>query len=82
MRPGRSVDEPGIGPGRKAGDDIELPEEAADNLVGVVFGAEAVELSDDFQQCLLDVVDGAFGVELALLLQTPLALEELFPIET
>ena len=72
----------GIGPGGKTGDDVELSQEAADNLVGVVFSAEAVELSDDFQQCLLDIVDGAFRIELALLLKTPLALEELFSIET
>jgi hypothetical protein len=30
----------GIGPGGKPGDDIELSEEFADDLVGIVFGAE------------------------------------------
>ena len=71
----------GIGPGGKAGHHVELSKETADEFIGIVFRAEAVELSDHFQQRLLHVIDGALGVKLALLLQTTLALEELFSIE-
>ena len=76
-----SVDLVGIGPGGQPGDDIELPEELTDDLVGIGLGAEAVELANDFQERLLDVVNGALRIELALLLQAPLALEKLFTIE-
>ena len=34
----------GIGPGRKARDDVELSEKAADDLICVSFGAEPIEL--------------------------------------
>ena len=54
---GVSVDVPGIGPGGKPGDDVELSEELADHFVGVVFGAEPVELANHFQERLLDVVN-------------------------
>ena len=67
----------GIGPGGKPGDDVELSEELADDLVGVGFGAESIELSNDFYQCLLDVVNRALRVKLALLLQIALGISTL-----
>ncbi len=76
-----SVDLAGIGPGGKPGDDVELPEEIADYLVGVFLGAESIELREDFDQRLLDVADRTLGIELALRLETLLALHEFFPIE-
>ena len=39
-----SVNVSGIGPGRKACDDVELSEKPADDLIGVSFGAESIEL--------------------------------------
>ena len=48
----------GIGPGRKPGYDVELLEEGTYELVGVVFGAECVELTDDACQSGFNVCDG------------------------
>jgi len=76
-----SVDVPGIGPGGKPGDDVELSEEFADDLVSVVFGAEPVELTDDFQERFLDIVNRPFREELALLLETALTFQKLFAVE-
>ena len=72
----------GIGPGRKPGYHVELAEEAADDLIGVSFATQPVELGHDLHQRLFDVADGALRVELALLLEAPLTLEEFFSIET
>ena len=71
----------GIGPGGKPGDDVELPEEFADDLVSVVFGAEPVELADDFQERSLDIVNRPFREELALLLETALTFQKFFAVE-
>ena len=76
-----SVDLSGIGPGRKPGDDVELPEESADNLVGVRFGAEPIELGNNFDEGFLDVADGTLRIELALLLEALLALEKFFSVK-
>jgi hypothetical protein len=72
---------PGIGPTLWTGDDIELVEEAADDLIGVGGGAEVVELVQDFSEGLFDVADGAFRVVLTLLFETALTLQKLFPVE-
>jgi hypothetical protein len=72
---------PRIGPALWAGDGVELVEEAADDLIGVGGGAEMVELVENFVEGLFDVADGPFRVELALLFETALTLEELFPVE-
>jgi hypothetical protein len=77
----RLVDVSGIRPGREARDDVKLPEEAADDLIGVALSAEAIDLRHRASQGLLDVTDGAFGVVLALLFEAALALDELFSIE-
>ena len=76
-----SVDVSGIGPGGKPGDDVELSEEFADHFVGVVFGAEPVELTYDFQKRLLHIVNRPFGEELALLLETALTFQKFFAVE-
>ena len=78
----RSVDLSGISPGGKPGDDVELLEEAADDLVGVRRGTEPVELGKDLGERLLRVGDGALGVVLALLFKAALALHEFFTIES
>ena len=72
---------PGVGPALWTGDAVELVEEAADDLIGVGGGAEMVELVHDLDECLLDVADGPFRVELALLFETALTLQELFAVE-
>ena len=72
----------GIGPGRKPGYHVELSEEAADDLIGVSFGTQPIELGHDFHERLFDVADGALRVEFALLLQAPLTLQEFFAVET
>jgi hypothetical protein len=71
----------GIGPGGKSGDDVELSEELADDLVSVVFGAEPVELADDFQERFLDIVNRPFREELTLLLETALTFQKFFAVE-
>ena len=72
---------PWVGPGREARHDVELTKQATDHLVGLGFGAKALELSHDAGQSDLDVTDGAFGIELALRVKATLTLEEFFPIE-
>ena len=71
----------GIGPGRKAGDDVELSEEAADDLVGVSFGAQAIELRHHLGERFLDIGDGVLGIELALLIEAAFALGKFFAVE-
>ena len=77
----RLVDVPRVSPALRAGHDVELVKEAADNLVGVGGGAEMVELVHNLEEGLLDVADSPFRVELALLFQTALTFEELFSVE-
>jgi hypothetical protein len=77
----RLVDVSGIRPGREARDDVKLSEEAADHLIGVTLGAEAIDLRHHAGQGLLDVADGAFGIVLALLFEAALALDKFFSIE-
>lgn len=72
----------GIGPGGQAGDNVELPKQAADHFVGVTLGTQPVELRHHLGERSLDVADGAFGIELALLFETPLALGKFFAIKT
>ena len=76
-----SVDVSGIGPGGKPGDDVELSEEFADHFVSVVFGAESVELANDFHERLLDIVNRPLREELALLLETALTFQKFFAVK-
>src|SRR5687768_5382759 len=78
---GRSVNLLGVGPGGEAGDDVELAEEATDDLIGVGGGAEAVDLGHHLSKRLLHVLDRALRVVLALLFKTALTACELFAIE-
>jgi hypothetical protein len=75
------VNVPGVAPGRKAGDDVELSEELADDLVGICLGAEAVDFGHDLGKSFLGVDDGPFRVELPLLVKAALAFDELFPVK-
>ena len=71
----------GVGPGGEAGEGIELLQEAADDLVGVFLGAQAIELRDHPGQRLLDLADCALGIVFTVRIEAPLALHELFAIE-
>jgi hypothetical protein len=71
----------GVGPGGKAGDDVELAEKAADDLVGVSAGAQTIELRHHFGERFLDVGNGAFRVVLTLLIEAAFALHKFFTIE-
>ena len=49
---------PGVGPPGRASYEVELAKEAADDLIGVLCGAEVVELLQDFSERPLDVMYG------------------------
>ena len=72
---------PGVGPPGRASYEIELAKEAADDLIGVLCGAEVVELFQDFSERPLDVMHGRLGEMLALLVKALLALDEFLPVE-
>lgn len=75
------MDLPGIGPPGRASHEVELAKEAADDLIGILCGAEVVELLQDLAEGSLDVMYGRLGEMLALILETLLALDELLPVE-
>jgi hypothetical protein len=70
-----------IGPSRETGDDVQFPEESSDHEVGVVFGGQIVELSENANESGFDVADGLGREELSLPLKTAMVLDELFPVE-
>ena len=72
---------PGVGPPGRASHEIELAKETADHLIGVLCGAEVVELLQDFSEGSLDVMDGRLGKMLALLVKALLTLDEFLPVE-
>jgi len=75
------VDLPGVGPPGRARDEVELAKEAADDLIGVLCGAQVVELLQDLSERPLDIMNGRFGKVLALLVKTLLTLDEFLPVE-
>ena len=75
------MDLPPVGPSRRAGDEVELTQQSADDLVGVSGGAQMIQLLQHLTQRLFDVADRSFGVVLALFVETLLALHELFAVE-
>jgi hypothetical protein len=58
-----------------------LSEKAADDLIGVGFGAQSIKLRHDLCQRALGVRNGTFGEELALLFETAFAFHKFFEIE-
>lgn len=76
-----SVNVVGIGPSRETGDDVQFSEELSDHEVGVVFGGQVVELSDDANEGGFDVADGLGREVFALPLETAMMFDELFPVE-
>jgi hypothetical protein len=71
----------GIGPGRKAGDNVELSQKAADDLVRVSFGAESIELGHHLGERSLEVDNGILGVILTLLFEAAFALHKFFAVK-
>ena len=70
-----------IGPGRCAGHDIELSEQAADDLISVLPTAELIEARQDPPQRRFGADDRVFGIVLALLPQAAPLLEKFLPVE-
>lgn len=71
----------GVRPSRWSRDDVKLSEEAAENLIRVGLGAEIIKLGEHLGQRTLRIDDRVLGKELALLLETTPALDELFAVE-
>jgi hypothetical protein len=72
---------PGIGPGGTPGHEIELLQNVAHDLIGLVLFTQLIELRHDFGERSLDIADRALGIVLALRVETTLAANELFSIE-
>jgi hypothetical protein len=70
-----------VRPGREAGGDIELSKQAANHLIRICAGAEAIELRHHAGQRPFHVVDGIRRISFPLLFETPLAAQKFFTIE-
>ena len=70
-----------VGPRRKAGHDVILPEQLADHLIGVRLRAKLFQSTEDAFNSAIRIRDGPLGVVLALSRQTGAVLEELFAVE-
>ena len=70
-----------IRPGRQIRHNVELPQQIAHNLVGVIAAANLFELGECAGEGGFDFRDGAFRVVLALLVKELFVLDELFSIE-
>src|SRR5438105_1384261 len=71
----------GIGPGRQACHHIELPQQAAHQLVRIVFRAEILELIEHSGDGSIGVGNGSLRVVLALKREALAVFEEFFTIE-
>ena len=72
---------PGIGPRRESRNDVELSQEPTDDFIGICLGAQAIELRHDLHEGLLHISNGVLRIVLTLLVETALALDELFAVE-
>ena len=70
-----------VRPGREAGRDIELSKQAANHLVRIRAGAEAIELRHHAGQRPFHVVDGIRRKRFPLLFETPLPVRYYLPRE-
>ena len=59
----------GFSPSRELGDNVDLAEELAHHLTGIIAAAQLVELGHDASQRLFGLSDGVFRVVLALSLE-------------
>src|SRR5918995_194230 len=65
-----------VGPGREAGEYVELSQQAADHFFSVLLAAELIELAHDARQRSLHIENRALRVVLALMLEALLMFEE------
>jgi hypothetical protein len=72
---------PGVGPGGKFGDKVELAEEFAHHLAGIITLTEIFELAHEACQRVLGLTNRHVGVVLALAFETRVMLLELATIE-
>jgi len=70
-----------VRPGGQLSHGSKLLEETAHNPFAVCVGAQAIQLGHHERERPLQFADGVFRIELALLIETALALLELFAIE-
>lgn len=72
---------PGIGPGRMPGHEIDLLQNVAHNLIGLVLFTQLVQLGHDLCEGTFDVTDGSLRVVLTLRVKTTLTTYELFSVK-
>lgn len=71
----------GIRPDGQVGHGVELLEETTNDLVGIIAGAQSIELCHHPGEHGLRLTDGTLGVTLTLLIEAPLTLDEFFAVE-
>ena len=64
----------GFSPSRELGDNVDLSEEFAHHLTGIIAAAKLVELRHELSQRLFGLSDGVFRVVLALSLEAHMML--------
>lgn len=72
---------PGIGPGRMPGHEIDLLQNVAHNLIGLVLFTQLVQLGHDLCEGTFDVADSSLRVVLTLRVKTTLTTYELFSVK-
>ena len=72
---------PGIGPGRMPGHEIDLLQNVAHNLIGLVLFTQLVQLGHDLREGAFDIADGSLRVVLTLRVKTTLTTYELFSVK-
>jgi hypothetical protein len=72
---------PGFGPGGEFGHDVELAEELADELAGILALTELLHLLEDSRERVLRLGNGQFGVVLTLSFEALVMFSKLFPEE-
>ncbi len=72
---------PGIGPGRMPGHEIDLLQNVAHNLIGLVLFTQLVQLGHDLREGAFDIADGSLRVVLTLRVKTTLTTYELLSVK-
>lgn len=72
---------PGIGPGRMPGHEIDLLQNVAHNLIGLVLFTQLVQLGHDLREGAFDIADGSLRVVLTLGVKTTLTTYELLSVK-
>jgi hypothetical protein len=77
----RSVTLLGIVEAGKAGHGVELPQQLPQQLVGIVLGAQLLELAEDARQCLVGIGNGSLREILTLSSEAFAVPGEFFAVE-